>query len=96
MKQNKHHNARADDVGYYGGDRHTCHTEVKYDDQNQVQNRIDNARCDQTVQRSLAVPDAAQDRRAEIIQHDKRHPQQINPQIQHCKVDHILRRPHQK
>ena len=81
MQQNIQYNTGTDHVGNNRCNGNTGNAHPKADDQYQIEDRIDNTRCDQCIQRSFTVSCAPQDRCAKIIKHDTGHTKQIDPQI---------------
>ena len=68
---------------------------MTHDHEKQIQKRIGTAGNDQKDQRPLGISHSTQDRRTIVIQHKKRHSQEINTHIKSRKIDHIVRCIHQ-
>ena len=71
------------------------HAHPKSNDKKQVQRHIDHAGHEQEIQGPSGIPDCPQYGCAEVIDHQHRHTQEVNPHIEHGLVQHIIRRSHQ-
>lgn len=81
-------------LGNNGRQRNTCHTHVKDDDKEQVEDDVDHARQGQKVERALGVTDGTQDGSAEVVHHKSGHSYKVDAHIQNRQVDDIFRGAH--
>ena len=95
VHQEVHHHARGETVGQYGGQGHTDDVQMKTDYEEEIQDNIHHAGDGQADEGTGAVPLASQDGGTEIVQHDGRHAQEVDAQVQHGQVHDVLRRAHQ-
>ena len=94
LAQQPDNQGSAHGVGYSRGHRHTGHSHLETDYKQQVEQRIDYTRRHQYIQRTPRIAHATQYGGPEIIRHDKRHPQEIDAQVNHRLVQHIGRSTH--
>ena len=73
----------------------TRHAEMEHNDEEQIQNDVYNARNGQKVQRALCVAHRAQNRRAEVVQHHRRHAHKVYAHVKRRLTQNVLRGAHQ-
>ena len=69
------------------GHSHTGHIHLTDDHKKEIQNNIHNARHGKILQRSFRIPRRTENGITKIIYSQRRHPQKINPYIQHRPID---------
>ena len=85
---------RAHRIGDNGCDGYSCYIQMKDDDKEEIESRVEHAGDHKTDERSLRIADAPQDRSTEVVEHDERHAEEVYPQILHCKRKHGFWRIH--
>ena len=69
---------------------------VEYKDEDQVQHDVDKARDQKEIQRALRIAYRAQNGRAEIVEHHRRHADEIDAHVERRLTEHVVRRAHQR
>ena len=87
--QDAHHHKGRHALTDHSGQAHTGHAHIKHDHKNQVEHHIHKARSRQAIQRAAGVAHAAQQRRAEVVDHGDGHAAKVNAQIQNRHIQHI-------
>ena len=93
--QHQQHQNGGDRLGNAGGDADTGHADAHAQHKEKVQNDIDDAGRHLKVQRPLRVSHCPQNGRREVINHQGRHAEEINPKVGDGIIDHVLRGAHQ-
>ena len=89
--QDRRDNLRNDGRGGRAG-----HAPMEHDDKEQIAADVKNAREQQKVQRPARVADRTQDRRTKVIQHRRRHADEIQAHVKRCLVQHLCRGGHER
>ena len=82
---------RADYVGEHRCQRNACHVHPEDDDKKEIQQDVQDACKGQADQRRLRVSLTPQDRRLKVIEEDHREAKGVDPEIEHCLGQHIVR-----
>ena len=80
-----------DAVRDYGCDCHPVYCHVQDNDKEKVQHNIQAAGKGQGKQGRFCLADAAEYGSLKIIEQDDWHPQKVNPQIEKCQRENIVR-----
>ena len=82
---------RADRIGDHRSDGNTVHGHPQYCHKEQIQRHIQYAGGEQRKEWDFGFPHTAKDRSLKVIEQDHRHSQQVNPQVEQRRGQHILR-----
>ena len=75
-------------LGDHGGQCHACHIHVEVDDKDQIQDHVDNAGCEQVIERSLGIAAGPQQSGAKVVEHGGGHAGEVDPQVERGQTDH--------
>ena len=93
--QTKQNQSRRNTLRQYRRQRDTCYSHVKYDDKKQIHENIQDPCYQKEVHGALRIANRPQNRTAKIIQHNNGHTRKIDPHIQCCLIQHIIRCSHE-
>ena len=85
------HQSGGDALGDHRGDGDARHIQVTDDDEEQIQHDVHHARQGEEVQRTLGVALRPQQSCAEVVDHGGGHAQEVDPQVQRRKAQHVVR-----
>ena len=92
--------AQNQNTGYHLGshrtDGHACNTQRNHNHQQQIQYHIGQPCGNKEYKGAFCIAHRSQDRRAVIVQHEKRHSHKINSHINCRQINYIRRRSHQR
>ena len=94
LRQAQHNQRRGDDLRDHRRRCHARNAHIQHQHEQQVARNVYNACQRQEIQRPPRIPDRAQDRCAKVIQHGRRHADEVYAHIQHRLIDHLFGRCH--
>ena len=92
--QGKQDQQRREILGDHRGPRYAVDAHVQNDYEEKIENHVQNAGDAQKIHRAAAVAHRAHNRRAESEYHVGGHTDEVDPHVQHCKAQYVLRRAH--
>ena len=94
--QTQHGQRRGDALAEHGRERHACHAHAEHAHEQQVAQHIHHACRHQEIQRPPRVAHRTQHRRAEVVDHGRRHANKVHAHVQHRALDDLVRGFHQR
>ena len=62
---------------------------MEVDDKDQIQDHVDNAGCEQVIERSLGIAAGPQQSGAKVVEHGGGHAGEVDPQVERGQIQHI-------